>query len=371
MLKNQAYPHSSIDVANYPATSWKYPASNYTEWFAAFSALSTGQTEVAATFGTFGGGGNLYRSSCLAPNGKIYCPPYSATNIGIIDPSTDTFSTMASGLTDGSYMSSVLAWNGKIYCAPLTLGSGSGIIEIDPTTDTMRIIIGNGFGTGTQKWIGGTLANNGKIYYAPYDSPNILEFDPATDRIRLIDISGVTAGTAKFRGAQLAPNGKIWLISYTTSVFGIFDPADDSYTTVAHGLGAGPNFERCTIYQYIHAMRADTGFSQIARIDPATNAIVTYAATGSLAGTVLGATKNVYGVPWTASAVVKHDTTTFAVSTFGSLGATAAKWAGGSLAFNGAIYAPPFNATTCLKILSTVSPDLSEDIVLSRYINKN
>ena len=67
---------------------------------------------------------------------------------------------------------------------------------------------------GTNKWYGGVLAPNGKIYGIPFDASTILEIDPETQTTSTF---GSLAGSAKWVGGVLAPNGKIYGIPFGAS----------------------------------------------------------------------------------------------------------------------------------------------------------
>ena len=60
--------------------------------------------------------------------------------------------------------------------------------------------------SGADKWIGGVLAPNGRIYCVPFNSTQVLEIDPETQTTQLF---GSFSGTQKWAGGVLAPNGKI------------------------------------------------------------------------------------------------------------------------------------------------------------------
>ena len=68
------------------------------------------------------------------------------------------------------WLGGVLAPNGRIYCVPL---SSTQILEIDPETQTTQLF---GSLAGVQKWSGGVLAPNGRIYCVPYNSTQVLEY---------------------------------------------------------------------------------------------------------------------------------------------------------------------------------------------------
>jgi len=144
-------------------------------------------------------------------------PPYS--NPLEAYASTDPAGALGGGLLIGSlsgtdkWFGGVLAPNGKIYGIPF---NATQILEFDPSTGTINLI---GSLSGTNKWTGGVLAPNGKIYGIPYNATQILEFDPSTGTINLI---GSLSGGYKWMGGVLAPNGKIYGIPLNvTQILGI------------------------------------------------------------------------------------------------------------------------------------------------------
>ena len=83
-------------------------------------------------------------------------------------PQVSTFGSLTGTL---KWRGGVLAPNGKIYGIPY---SATTILEIDPVTKTTSEF---GSLTGANKWQGGVLAPNGKIYGISYDSTTVLEID--------------------------------------------------------------------------------------------------------------------------------------------------------------------------------------------------
>ena len=82
----------------------------------------------------------------LAPNGKIYCVPFSSAQILEIDPTTNTTNLFGSLGGGGKWRGGVLAPNGKIYCVPF---GSTQVLEIDPTTNTTNLF---GSLSGSDKW---------------------------------------------------------------------------------------------------------------------------------------------------------------------------------------------------------------------------
>jgi len=206
------------------------------------------------------------RSGCLAPNGYVYCPPWSNTQV-LKYNHTLTGSKFGSFIGTEQWRGCTLAPDGCIYCAPFNHAS---ILKIDPTTDTTSLI--GDFGTGTKKWYGAVCRLNGDIVFAPHSSNSFLVVDTAGNTYTYGNLSGnykygscvlapngtvyaipfgagniaklapdntvSTVGSftetnayGKWTGGILAPSGKIYGLPYTRTDILVIDPADDSYFT--------------------------------------------------------------------------------------------------------------------------------------------
>ena len=109
----------------------------------------------------------------------------------------------------------VLAPNGKIYGIPW---ESTTVLEIDPVAKTATEF---GSLTGSMKWQGGVLAPNGKIYGIPNNSTTVLEIDPVA---KTATTFGSLSGSWKWNGGVLAPNGKIYGIPYEATTILEIDP---------------------------------------------------------------------------------------------------------------------------------------------------
>lgn len=103
-----------------------------------------------------------------------------------------------------------------------TVLSGKGIFGVSNWFDSLTRystatgeVSRHGFlGDGTNKWFGGCLAPNGKLYFAPSDNSNILEVNPGTVTTNMLPVDTSHGLSSKFHGAVVAPNGNIYFIPY-------------------------------------------------------------------------------------------------------------------------------------------------------------
>jgi hypothetical protein len=250
---------------------------------------------------------NKYWGGCLAPNGKIYCIPYTGTDVGIINPYTDTIDkTTISGLSSAGnkYLGGVCAPNGKIYCMPLRSAiTNVGIIDTNTNTFNTTAITGL---IGDYKYAGAVLAPNGKIYGIPYSSSNLLVIDPTDNSYNTFPIG--LSSTFKWAGGVLAPNGKIYCIPQNFSRPAIIDPSTNTIDTsfgTATGYFGGVLAPNGKIY-CIPRSATNVGI-----IDPNTNTI---------------------------------DTSTISFPTYPDLSSGISnKYFGGALGLDGKIYCTPFD----------------------------
>ena len=225
-----------------------------------------------------------YLGGVLANNGKIYCPPFGSLyndlnnnntrEILEIDPTNEHVKTttifdkdIAGELQYAKYHGGVLANNGKIYCPPYgdrgnielrPLPNTRKILEIDPTNGPATLSLINidiGKPKQFEKYIGGILANNGKIYCPPFgnignigeeNTNNILVIDPTevnNVKVEYITINNVIANQeAKYSNGILANNGKIYCLPYG-------DKSDDDKENTRKILEINPSKETASFIE--------------------------------------------------------------------------------------------------------------------------
>ena len=254
----------------------------------------------------------------LASNGKIYCAPFLTSRILVIDTIANTFDTSLAipGYADNWYYGACLGPNGKVYCIP---AGASRVLVIDPRDDSYEflseLLTATTFVT-QGKWQGGVLAPNGSIYGIPFSSSRILEINPATNTCNMTFTSAtLNGGLAQWRGGCLAPNGKIvgfprnrvtalsidtTTTPITVSTIGAFTGAVNTNT---RGGCLGANGKA-------YAMPSNTTFLLV--IDPEANTLDTIAvdipANRAYNGGVLAPNGTIYGIPISGSRILKVKT---------------------------------------------------------------
>ena len=167
----------------------------------------------------------------LAPNGKLYCSPHTASKVLRIDPATDAteligddLSAHGEGSPRGHMWSGIAAApDGKLYCSPR---SASRVLRIDPATGATELI---GDDLSPQcgphaGWSDIAAASDGKLYCSPYGASRVLRIDPATGATELI---GDDLEDGGWSGIALASDGKLYCSPGGAMCVLRIDPATD------------------------------------------------------------------------------------------------------------------------------------------------
>jgi len=203
--------------------------------------------------------------------------------------------------------------------------------------------------------VGGCLAPNGKIYFAP-SSPTYV-FDPVTNTVS--NIGNITAGGNNYCSV-LATNGFIYTGPTNSSFVQKINPANNTSTSFSSTyLGGGSRTFGTTLGPNGKIYCAPcTNVTQVLVIDPLKNDAVTTLSTPTLiagnaryVGAITAPNGKVYFIPYEASSVMVVDpANNDSISTFafGKNGATS--FYGAALGPNGKIYCSPNGETYCLVI---------------------
>ena len=303
----------------------------------------------------------------LARNGLIYYAPSDSatTSILVLDPSTDTYSTITGGASfTGGFGAGVLADNDCIYWAP---GTQTYVLIYNTITNTVSTIAsGNAvtFVSGAG-WLGGTLAPNGKIYWSPavYPYPGvpntILVVVPSTNKTYSIPSS-----TAAYYGVTdftLGPNGCLYGFGQGQQHMKL-DPVTEQITyfanpTNAYGMYSSLGLDGC-IYGCPYVFP-----NNLLKMDPLAGDVVSYPAASGMSGipvanggySIMGPDGKTYitGGYTSNSYIIILDTSTGSAPLFSNTSYTIGYNGAPTLAPNGNIYfGPCYYGTyinTCIK----------------------
>lgn len=181
-----------------------------------------------------------WRSIKQGSDGNLYAAPYGANSILKIDPSDDSidFSQSTTGISTSSqkWVDGTEASNGKIYYN--AHAATSGYLILDATTGPPTLTsAGLGFGHQTR---GGAEGDNGVIYSPHWSGgTSVITIDTATDTVNSIpfvpDQTGPVFTDAPFLasnsqhtwhwGATKAPNGKIYGTPWGSDRIMIINPS--------------------------------------------------------------------------------------------------------------------------------------------------
>jgi hypothetical protein len=291
----------------------------------------------------------------LAPNGKIYCCPEQANNVLIIDPDTNSVSSI-SGVIDRSWYGCVLYSNGKIYCVPY---GATNVLIIDTNNDTINETEIQGLNNGvdiygsSHKWAGGAFATNGKIYMVPMLENRILIVDPLSS---ITNLSGTFASATYTEATKtLQCPGATFLTSLSVGDNVIITTTTNSYTGYVNSITSDTIVEFIyylggTLATPVNLLAGDINNLQKTRKADITT-ISGLSGDWRNVGCVLAPNGKIYSVPhdnnWVTVIDTSNNTTTqisVPISFYGN------NYRGGSLAPNGKIYCVPSNRQDVLVI---------------------
>jgi DNA-binding beta-propeller fold protein YncE len=189
--------------------------------------------------------------------------------------------------------------------------------------------------TQTNKWYGGILGDDNAIYGVPYAAAGVLRIDTKNDSVQLIGEESFDVAQYNWHGGIKSPkNGKIYCF-----------PAHNS-----HVLSIDTNSDRA-------GTESSLDLLSIHRASYDKDTVTKY----KWLGGALGADGNIYGMPSDATSILRIDTETNSVTTFGRISGEKNKYQGGTLSSkNGFVYAIPSNSEHILCINTNPGQGLVE-----------
>ncbi len=175
------------------------------------------------TYSTIAAGG-LYSGGVLLPDGRVVFVPAGATTIGMFNPTTNTYTTPVSGLPGGgAYQSGVLLPDGRVLFVP---HNATTIGFFNPTTNTYSTLAG---APGSAAYLGGVLLPDGRVVFVPCNSGNIGIFNSVTNTFSTIS---VPTPSVAYQGGVLLPDGRVLFVPRQSSSIGLFNPSTNTYSTI-------------------------------------------------------------------------------------------------------------------------------------------
>ena len=331
------YPPGATDtllLTNVNGTnSWSYPGYNLKG--ANFIPSNTvDASSIIIPVGT----SNKYIGSALSPAGLIYNIPGSATNVGIVNPYTNTIDTTTiSNITPSSYpvignqttdkWSGGVMYQGNLYCVPQ---ASKAILRVNTINNSLSFIDISNVANVAYNYFGAVLSNNNIIYGIPHENTNVLRFNPVTNDVSSLSITGLQTTTTYYAGGVLAPNGLIYGIPFDASSCLVIDTSNNTARADVSGLG-------------------NLGLGG-----------------GKWLGGVLGQDGKIYGIPFSSNNILVIDPSSNTTSLIASGLTGGNKFYGGTLGMDGKIYCTPHRSTSMLVIDTTRNP-----VVLSTIPNVN
>jgi len=155
-----------------------------------------------------------YSDICLGPDGNLYCCPFDANNVAVLDPSTGKIDILQHDRLDlGNelYSGICLGPDGRLYCAPC---AASNVLVISPRTknaeERLRFIDGHIEEGRHHKYGGICMGPDRRLYCAPLRTSHMLVIDPVKQMISFIEGTG-----SGFMGICAAPSGKLYCAPYS------------------------------------------------------------------------------------------------------------------------------------------------------------
>ena len=332
-------------------------------------------------------GGSDYGGSVLLPDGRVLFVPANASNVGIYNPATGLFSTIAAAgipATTGKFRSGVLVPNGNVVFIPWNL---SNVGVFNPLSYTYsNIAVGASAAGGTFRFQGGVLGPTGNVIMVPRDSANIGVFNPTT--LAMTNVGPIhSGGVSLFGSGVLLPNGNV--VMTPTSSAGNIGMYNTYSLTTAGFSNVGPicpavgsqTWESATLAPNGNVIFAPSTSTNVVVYNPSIvsspigaggfSNVTIFGVAGSnnyFQGSVLLPSGNVVFCPADNSNVGMFDPGTLIYSNCAAVSSSTAKFYGCTLIPSGQVVFTPANAAN-VGILNTMVP-VGPEFCLAPYFNK-
>ena len=309
-------------------------------------------------------GGYAYTGGVLLPDGRVVFVPSYASTVGVFNPLTDSYITIAGAPGNNAYSGGVLLPDGRVVLVP-TYATNIGIFN--PTTNAFTTISISG-PANTDKYVGGVLLHDGRVLFVPLSANNIGIFNPTTNTFSTIEEGAF--GVAAFFGGVLLPDGRVVFVPYNMTNIGIFNPTTNKFSTISVGAPGGGAYRGGVLLTDGRVLFVPFSANNIGIFNPVTNNFSTISVAAGVAGYsggVLLPDGRVVFVPLSSTTIGIFNPKTSTFTTIaGAPGNNA--YAGGVLLPDGRVVLVPQN-TNKIGILNT-GMSAPVEMCLSPYCNK-
>lgn len=366
------------------------PSNNFPDWFIngdesiQFKAALDNSFPVAfnsvVNLGVIANGKG--RGCISAPNGMLFTLPHDSSFVRKINTNNNTVSNIDTGITSGGgnekWHTGILGNNNKIYAAPYI--SNNQILVINTVNDTTYTITVPSLATNQYFYYSMVKAHSGLIYCFPAFATNeVLIIDPIDDSVTIWNIP------IDFdHSSILGLDGLIYLSGIVDSVRSlvIVNPANNTYTTEAMTINLNTSVMGHDGHIY-HLENSNYDFARVKKFNIATREI-SAVATGpwndnddTSRPLIMGPDNHLYVIPTGRDSIsytnwiskINLDTNVI-TKIYESGTSSPVSFSGGALAPNGKIYMIPTAGYTQIGTIGDGAITVSENYVLSRYINK-
>jgi hypothetical protein len=358
-------PYLVANVANSTIIqSWISATCNAADQSASFWAMSGAPVYGNAASGPIGS--SDYQGSVLLPDGRVLFVPYNASNVGMFNPSTGLFSTIAaaglSTLTE-KFVGGVLLPNGNVVFVPR---NSANIGQFNPVSYTYSNAI-QVAAAGGRKFGGGVLAPNGNVILTPDSSGNVGVYNPTIGTYSNLGPIGSVSGA--FSGAVLLPTGNVVFVPASSINIGMYSPYTATYTNI--GPISSGSYNGGVLAPDGNVVFIPASAGSVGVYNPATSAYSVIAIGGpsqAFRGGCLSPTGNVVMAPFASANVGIFDPIALTYSNVNQSSAGSSKFAGATQLPDGRVVMCPFSSTNVgvLNTLVTVGPEFC----LAPYFNK-
>ena len=351
-------PHLIPNAANASSiSSWISATANIVSQQGSFWAPSTRPTFSNITTAQSG-----FAGSVSLPDNRIAFIPQTASNIGIFNTVTGTYtSTIQVGAVPTGFIGGVLAPSGNIVCIPYTNGN---ICTFNPYTLVFSNAIAHG--APTNSFAGAVLDGLSNVIMVPYSSLNIASYNGSTGLYsNMVQIS-LTA--PQLIGGVLLPTGNIMMIPSGSSNIVQYNPTGAIFSNSVLGSSG---FTGGVLSPDGNVVCIPKTGSNVVVVNPSGNPPYTFTniiAASGYSGGVLMPNGKITCVPNSTTNVGIIDPVTFTFTNITPQTITGSYY-GGSVAPDGRIIFCP-SSTNNVACLTSTTPVAWSERVLAPYFNK-